>query len=133
MAIFGSTGKDETTRRQPGLSIIAAGMVVHGDIETDGIMKVEGKVYGSIRAARQILVAPGALVEGDLDAREAVIGGEVRGTIRAEERVEVQASAVVAGDLVTARIAVLEGGQVNGEIKMGLGTPVQAPLFPTNG
>jgi cytoskeletal protein CcmA (bactofilin family) len=33
--------------------------------------------------------------------------------------VEVQATAVIAGDIHTTRILVVEGGQVNGEIKMG--------------
>ena len=35
------------------------------------------------------------------------------------ERVEVQATAQIEGDILTARILVVEGGQVNGEIKMG--------------
>ena len=43
----------------------------------------------------------------------------MKGTVRAEDRVEIQASSVIMGDIVTARIAILEGGQVNGEIKMG--------------
>ena len=132
MAIFSTPGKDDSTRRTAGLSIVAVGMVVHGDLETDGVVKIEGKVFGSIRAGRQVLVAPGALVEGDLDAKEAVIGGEVRGTIRAEDRVEVQATAVISGDIVTARVAVLEGGQVNGEMKMGQVVEAAAAL-PTNG
>ena len=113
-----------------GLSIIGVGMTIIGDVITDGVVKVEGRVKGSVRATQQILLAPGGMVEGDLETKEAIIGGEVRGTVRAEDRVEVQASSVVTGDIVTARIAILEGGQLNGEIKMG---PLSTGASPLNG
>jgi cytoskeletal protein CcmA (bactofilin family) len=110
---------DERRRGEGGLSIIGAGMTIIGDVETDGVVKVEGKVKGSVRASQQILLAPGGVVEGNLETREAIIGGEVRGIVRAQDRVEVQATSTIQGDIITARIAILEGGQVNGEIKMG--------------
>jgi cytoskeletal protein CcmA (bactofilin family) len=94
-------------------------MTIIGDVETDGVVKVEGHVRGAVRASQQILLSPGGIVEGDLETKEAIIGGEVRGTVRAEDRVEAQASSIILGDIITARIAILEGGQVNGEIKMG--------------
>jgi cytoskeletal protein CcmA (bactofilin family) len=117
----GPTNKpmDERRRGEGGLSIIGAGMTIIGDVETDGVVKVEGRVKGSVRASQQILLAPGGMVEGNLETKEAIIGGEVRGTVRADDRVEIQASSIILGDIVTARIAILEGGQVNGEIKMG--------------
>ena len=121
MAIFSQTSGDERRRGEAGLSIVGPGMTITGDVETDGVIKVEGIIKGSVRATQQILLAPGGLVEGDIDTKEAVIGGEVRGTVKAEDRVEIQASSIVQGDIVTARIAILEGGQVNGEIRMGAG------------
>jgi cytoskeletal protein CcmA (bactofilin family) len=128
MAIFSSStparegGAPEPQRRRgepTAVSIIGKDMTITGDLETEGVIKVEGAVRGTIRAATQVLVSPGATIDGDLHTREAVVGGTVRGTIHAEERVEVQATAVIAGDIHTTRILVVEGGQVNGEIKMG--------------
>jgi len=88
------------------------------DLIADGVVKVEGRVKGNIRAGNQILIAPGATIEGDLHTKEAVIGGDVRGVIHAGERVELQATAVVEGDIHTPRIAILEGARVTGEVKM---------------
>ena len=48
-----------------------------------------------------------------------IIGGSVDGSICASERVEVQAGATVNGDITTRRIAVAEGGNLNGVIRMG--------------
>lgn len=106
-------------QREPGLSVIAVGMRVEGELVTDGVVKIEGTVVGTVRAEQQVLVAKGGIVEGDIHTREAVLGGEVRGAILAHERVEVQATSVVHGDIGTQRIVVHEGGEVNGQVRMG--------------
>lgn len=125
MALFqsgGSKDNNEAPRRRASdlmpLSIIAHDMAVVGDLQAEGVVKVEGRVTGTIKAGNQVLIAPGSTVEGDVHTKEAVVGGEVRGTIHATERVELQATAVVQGDIVTPRIAILEGGRVTGEVKM---------------
>ena len=125
MAIFSSTPRDPEVnqmRRRTDhrtLSIIAKDLTVSGDLTTEGVVKIEGKVKGTIRANTQTLIAPGALVQGDLYTAEAIIGGRVEGNVHATDRVEVQATAEVQGDVYTRRIVVLEGGSVNGSIKMG--------------
>ena len=123
MAIFSGTSKhpgDPGGRRGEGagLTIIAGGTTLVGDVESEGVVKIEGEVRGSVRAAGQILIAKGGVIRGDLFTREAVIGGEIEGTVRAEERVEIQAGAVVNGDIMTQRILIADGGKVNGQLSM---------------
>lgn len=101
------------------LTVIAQGTTFTGEIISDGIVKVEGVVSGVVRATRQVLVARGGLVDGDIFTREANVGGEIKGTIHAEERVELQAESVVHGDITTQRMLIHEGGEVNGFVKMG--------------
>jgi cytoskeletal protein CcmA (bactofilin family) len=120
---------DTPSRRPdtPSLSIIATGTTVVGDIETPGVLKVEGRVQGTVRSQSQILVVKGGVIEGDLLTREAIIGGDVFGTVQADDRVEIQASATVHGDIVTQRIMIAEGGKVNGSVSMANGS-ASAPL-----
>lgn len=127
MAIFSSATPEGEPAKQPfnrrkgdgvPLSIVARDMTITGDMQTEGVVKVEGRVTGTIRATSQIIVSPGAMIEGDLITNEAVVAGEVQGTIRASDRVELQASAFVRGDIYTPRISVLEGGRVSGEVNM---------------
>ena len=125
MGIFNNPARDEQgnelrRRRtdQIPFSIIASDMTVIGDLETEGVVRVEGRVRGTVRAAAQVLVAAGAVIEGDLHTQEAVVAGQVSGAIIAHERIELQATAVVAGDIHTPRIAIVEGARVTGEVKM---------------
>jgi cytoskeletal protein CcmA (bactofilin family) len=125
MGIFSNPARDEEGQElkrrrtdQIPFSIIASDMTVIGDLETQGVVRIEGRVKGAVRVGQQILVTQGAVIEGDLHTQEAVIAGQVNGAIHATDRVELQASAVVTGDIVTARIAIVEGAKVSGEVKM---------------
>jgi len=127
MSIFSSPARDESgnelkRRRtdQIPFSIIASDMTVAGDLETEGVVRIEGRVRGTVRVGAQVLVAQGAVIEGDLFTQEAVVAGQVTGTIEARERVELQATAQVEGDIRTPRIAIIEGARVSGEVKMDL-------------
>jgi cytoskeletal protein CcmA (bactofilin family) len=125
MGLFSNPARDEQgnelkRRRsdQIPFSIIASDMTVIGDLETEGVVRVEGRVKGTVRVGAQVLVAEGAVIEGDLHTQEAVIAGQVSGAIHARERVELQATAMVAGDILTPRISIIEGARVTGEVKM---------------
>lgn len=101
-----------------GLSIVAKDLTVTGDLEAAGVIRVEGRVLGNVQAGDQVLLSEGGTIEGNVLAREAVIGGEVRGSITATERVELQSQAIVEGDITTRRLLIQEGGRVNGEVRM---------------
>ncbi len=81
MAIFSQGGTDERRRGEAGLSIVGSGMTITGDVETEGVIKIEGTVKGSVRATQQILLAPGGLVEGDLESAIRTLKAERDGEI----------------------------------------------------
>lgn len=134
MAIFAkeSNGSGDVKSAPSGegsISIIAAGMKITGDIDTDGVIKIEGRIEGSIRAGRQVLIGRQGEVVGDISTREAVVGGKVQGTINASERLEIQGTSTVIGDINTKAIAVVEGGKINGSVRI---TDAALPIPESN-
>ena len=102
------------------ISIIGAGMQIQGDIVTDGTVRVEGKIKGTIRAGKAVVLGKEAEVIGDIFTQDAVIGGRVTGTLVAESRLELQSTCIVEGS-VRARAEHLqleEGARFNGQIEM---------------
>ena len=123
MAIFAKDQNERTDGRtavigEAALSLVGAGMRVIGDIESTGVIKIEGIVEGCIRGARQVLLGRQGEITGDVHARDVVIGGRVEGNVFASERVEVQGTSSVQGDIHTKSIVVLEGARINGAVKM---------------
>ena len=116
--------------REGGLSIVAKDLTIAGDLHAAGVIRIEGRVIGNVHAGEQVLLSDGGIIEGDVVAREAVIGGRVHGSINGEERIELQASAVVHGDIVTRRLLIQEGGAVNGAIRMEGHAPAEGKPIP---
>ncbi|MEN8375614.1 MAG: polymer-forming cytoskeletal protein [Gemmatimonadota bacterium] len=101
------------------ISIVGSGMKVSGDVETEGTIRIEGRVEGTVRAGKAVVVGKDGRIKGDIFTQDAVVGGEVRGTIVAESRIELQATCVVDGEIRARRIQLDEGGRVNGKVHTG--------------
>lgn len=109
----GARGANENT-----LSIVSAGSTVTGDLDCAGVLKVEGRVDGSVTRARQVMLAKQASITGNVAAHEVVVGGVIDGNVTATERLELQSTAVVNGDIATKSIVVMEGARINGAVRM---------------
>ncbi|HEX8209875.1 MAG TPA: polymer-forming cytoskeletal protein [Longimicrobium sp.] len=102
------------------MSIIGPGMRIVGDLVTDGTVRIEGEIRGTIRATKAVVVGREGLVEGDIFTQDAVIGGRIRGSVVAESRLELQATCDIEG-VVHARAQHLhleEGARFNGQVQM---------------
>ena len=101
------------------ISIIGAGMTLVGDTDTDGSLRIEGTIRGSVRAGKSVVVGKDGLVDGSVFTQDAVIAGRVSGGIHAESRLELQATSEVAGEIVAPRMQVEEGAKVQGQVAVG--------------
>jgi cytoskeletal protein CcmA (bactofilin family) len=132
MAIFGgknerggSVARDKAAPVRSGanessMSIIGPGMRITGDLMTEGTVRVEGRIEGTIRAGKAVVVGKEGEVVGDVLTQDAVIGGRVQGTVVAESRLELQATARIEGQIsARAQHLVLEEGcRFNGQVQM---------------
>lgn len=105
--------------REGVISIIGPGMRVIGDCITDGTLRIEGSVDGTVRAGKAVVLGKDGVVDGDIATQDAVIGGRVTGSIVAESRLELQATCVIEGQIKARRIKLDEGGKVNGSVQIG--------------
>jgi cytoskeletal protein CcmA (bactofilin family) len=134
-----SDGSGEMARENEGpqpkgdnvISIIGPGMRVVGDCETDGTLRIEGVVEGTVRAAKAVVIGKDGMVKGDVVTQDAIIGGRVNGAVVAESRLELQATCLIEGEIRARRIKLDEGGRVNGTVQTGeIKPPAPAQLPP---
>jgi len=112
------------------VSVIGPGMKVVGDVSSDGTIRVEGRVDGSITAAKSVVVGKDGTVKGDISTQDAIIAGKVNGSVQAESRIELQATCKVQGDIRSRRVKLDEGGQVDGQLHMGAAGGAPAATSP---
>lgn len=108
------------------ISIIGPGMTIVGNCETDGTVRVEGTVEGSIRAGKAVVVGKQGVVTGDINTQDAVVSGRVDGTLIAASRLELQATCHIEGEVHTRRMQLEEGAVLNGTVHMSGDKPVVA-------
>ena len=101
------------------ISIIGPGMIVVGECETDGTIRIEGTVQGAVRAGKAVVVGKDGVIDGDVSTQDAVISGRVNGTLVAESRLELQATCTIDGEVCARRMQLEEGAVLNGTVRMG--------------
>lgn len=101
------------------ISIVGPGMTFVGDCQTEGTLRVEGTLEGSVRAGRTVVVGPAGLVTGDVRARDATVAGTIRGTLVVEARLELQETSRVEGEVFARAVRMGEGALVNASVRMG--------------
>jgi cytoskeletal protein CcmA (bactofilin family) len=93
-------------------SVITAEMVVTGDLQSPGDVRIEGRVNGAISVSRLIL-AEGAAITGDVIADEVHICGTLHGTISGK-MVTLTETGRVIGDIFHELLSIETGGQLEG-------------------
>jgi len=109
----------ETAIESNGSSnIIGKGTTLEGNLNTNGNIRIEGKLIGSIITKAKLVLGNTAWVKGNINAQVAEIAGEVHGTLEVDGVLILKSSAIIQGDLNTNKIIVEEGAQFNGKCKM---------------
>lgn len=120
MSLF--SNKDESKEevvRNNSTNHIGKGTEIRGDLETGGIIRIDGKVYGNVKSKSKINLGEGSFVEGNIISQNAEVSGEVKGKLEITDMLILKPSAVISGDIFTGKLIIEAGAVLNGTCKMG--------------
>jgi len=109
-----------------GETVIARGVKLEGDFNSQGNVVVEGEVSGSVTTSSDLRVSESAKISADVKAQNAVVAGEISGNTKIQDKLELMETASINGDIETGVLSVAPGACVNGRIVMGGDTVVEA-------
>ncbi|HTR79039.1 MAG TPA: polymer-forming cytoskeletal protein, partial [Gemmatimonadaceae bacterium] len=78
MNLFGTRAPQ---RAVPGYSVVDDRLTIRGEIDTDGTVRVDGRVEGASHRAGTLIIGNGGTVVGNIEAREVLIAGTVQGNV----------------------------------------------------
>jgi len=70
-------------------SVIAKDLSIKGEVDCEGVMRIEGTIEGNILGNGEVTVAETGRVKGDIKGRKLIVIGHVEGNITAKESIEV--------------------------------------------
>ncbi len=100
------------------INIISKGTEIVGDISSQGDMRIEGIVHGTLNCKARVVIGDSGEVKGNITANDAVISGKVIGNVLVHEFLFLKGTAKIFGDLVVGKIVVENGAEFNGSCKM---------------
>ncbi|MFT4148602.1 MAG: polymer-forming cytoskeletal protein [Paracoccaceae bacterium] len=96
-------------------SILAADLVIEGDVTSTGPVDVQGRVAGQVKAP-EVLISPTGTIDGTALAHDLAVQGQISGAVEAHT-VSLSASAVIQADVTHERIAIESGAEIEGQLK----------------
>jgi len=97
-------------------SIIGAGSAVDGDIDVDGLLRIDGDLRGTLRVTGKVVIGATGRVEAPIRAKSAIIGGKVKGDVYVSERLRILAGGVVIGNVFAPRFEAEDGTVIHGDV-----------------
>ena len=95
-------------------SVIGSEMEIIGDIKCNGIMRVVGKLEGTINCS-ELVVEENATINGMISASSVSIDGDVTGIIKTEA-IEISSNASFSGEVFYVRIAIDSGANLEAKL-----------------
>ncbi len=100
------------------LNFIGKGTIITGDIQTSSNLRVDGKVKGKVVCKNTLTIGEGGIIEGDIQANNAIIGGKINGKIVVNEKLELEAKSSLIGELKAKKLIIDEGAVFDGTSTM---------------
>jgi len=100
-------------------TIIGAGTVINGDVESNSDIRIDGVLIGNITAKAKILIGPNGVVNGNVSGLQADVSGKITGKIKVEELLQLRDKANVQGDIYAGKLQIEPTATFNGQCHMG--------------
>lgn len=98
---------------------LAKGTSISGDVETNGDIRIDGVLSGTLKSTGKVVIGSTGTIDGDIICQNANISGKIKGKITVKELLSLQASATVNGDIVTGKLSIEPGATFTGSCSMG--------------
>ena len=102
----------------PRVPVLGKTLLFRGELTAEEDVCLQGRVEGSIRHARNLIIGPDGSVLGDVYAAHLTVEGLVEGDLHCSEAVIVRATAQVRGNIFAPRVGIADGAHFSGRIDM---------------
>jgi len=111
MAKYNET--DSTT-----INLVSNGTDITGDIKSNGDIRIDGSLTGSLNTKGKVVIGPTGKVNGEVVCKNSEVSGMIEGKIIVEQLLNLKASSKIFGDIATSKLSIEPGAKFSGTCKM---------------
>jgi len=117
--MFQQKSKSDPNQGLQSISIISADSTIKGDMESDGDIRIDGKLIGNINCKAKIIVGQQGIVEGNLNGNQADVLGTVNGDIKMTGQLNLLCKSIINGNIHVGKLQMESTVVFNGKCVMG--------------
>ncbi len=99
-------------------TIIGKGARLQGTLTVENGIRIDGIIKGNVSTNDSLVIGKQGEIDGDLTAKNAVIGGKVVGKINVSGKVVLESRAIFHGEMKASRLVIDDGAIFDGQCKM---------------
>ncbi len=100
------------------INLISNGTEITGDIKSNGDIRVDGSLTGSLSTKGKVVIGPTGKVNGEVYCKNSEVSGMIEGKISVGQLLNLKASSKIIGDIVTFKLSIEPGAKFSGNCKM---------------
>lgn len=102
----------------PSINLIGAGTIINGDVKSNGDIRIDGTLIGSVNAKGKLVIGNTGNVEGEIICQNADFSGIIKAQVTVSELLSLKATAKLTGDVTTNKLAIEPGALFSGSCSM---------------
>lgn len=92
--------------------------LIKGDIVSEGDLRIDGTLEGSIKTKGKIVVGKEGIIKGDVSCTNADVEGKIDGNLFVSENLNLRATSTIEGDISIGKLIVEYGATFNASCSM---------------
>lgn len=105
------------------LNFLGNGTKVEGTMIAENSVRVDGRLKGKLICKNTLTVGVNGEIEGEIEAKNAIIGGKIKGKIHVAEKLVLESKSTLIGELKASKLIIDEGAVFEGNSDMGKKSP----------
>ena len=101
------------------INMIGVGTIITGDVNSNGDLRIDGTLKGSVATEGKVVLGKNGIIEGDVVCNNADIAGEIKAKITVSQLLTLKSTAKLKGDIVTNKLSIEPGAVFSGSCSMG--------------
>jgi len=100
------------------INLISIGTDITGDIKSNGDIRIDGSLTGSLNTKGKVVIGPTGKVNGEVICKNSEVSGIIEGKISVGQLLNLKASSKIHGDIATSKLSIEPGAIFTGNCKM---------------
>ena len=100
------------------INLIANGTTIDGNITSNGDIRVDGTLKGTLKTKGKVIVGDSGMISGEVSCKNFEVEGSIDGKVFVSELLSLRAKSKLTGEITTNKLAIDPGAHFTGKCDM---------------